>query len=45
VSIVANRVPFEDPSGGPTFYPWATDAKYEIDIDSDGDARADWVYT
>ena len=30
-----------EPSGGPNFYPWATDARYEFHIDNDGDAKAD----
>lgn len=41
VSFIANWVPFEDPDGGPNFYPFATDAAYLINVDSDGDARAD----
>ena len=31
--------PFEEPNGGPNFYPWADDAEYLINIDNDGDAR------
>jgi len=38
-TIVANWYPFEEPNGGPNFYPWATDAHY--DINNNGDARAD----
>jgi hypothetical protein len=44
VTFVANWIPLEEPAGGPTFYPWATDARYDINIDNDGDARADIVY-
>jgi hypothetical protein len=43
-TIVANWYPFEEPNGGPNFYPWATDARYDINIDNDGDARADLTY-
>ena len=43
-TIVANWYPFEEPNGGPNFYPWATDARYDINIDSDGDAVADMTY-
>lgn len=43
-TIVANWYPFEEPNGGPTFYPWATDARYDINIDNDGDAEADLTY-
>ena len=44
VTMVANWVPFEEPNGGPNFYPFATDAAYDINIDNDGDARADLIY-
>ena len=44
VNFIANWAPFSDPAGGPTFYPWATDAAYDIDIDNNGDAKADVIY-
>jgi len=44
VTLIANWIPFEEPAGGPNFYPFATDARYDIKIDNDGDARADIVY-
>ncbi|WP_326951319.1 DUF4331 domain-containing protein [Amycolatopsis sp. NBC_00348] len=44
VTLVANWYPFEEPNGGPNFYPWATDAHYDINIDSDGDAKPDLTY-
>jgi uncharacterized protein DUF4331 len=44
VTLIANWFPFEEPNGGPTFYPWATDAHYDINIDNDGDAKADLTY-
>lgn len=44
VTLVANWIPFEDPAGGPNFYPFATDALYEIHIDNNGDARADITF-
>ncbi|XVV05991.1 DUF4331 domain-containing protein [Actinosynnema sp. CA-248983] len=44
VTLVANWSPFQEPHGGPNFYPWATDAHYDINIDNDGDARADLTY-
>ena len=37
VSLVANWIPFEEPGGGPNFYPWATDARYDVNIDNDDD--------
>jgi len=44
VTMIANWVPFEEPNGGPNFYPFATDAAYDINIDNDGDARPDLIY-
>ncbi|ALG14541.1 DUF4331 domain-containing protein [Kibdelosporangium phytohabitans] len=43
-TIVANWYPFQEPNGGPNFYPWATDAHYDINIDNDGDAKPDVTY-
>lgn len=73
VTLIANWLPFSEPTGGPNFYPWAdgeiaglTDdnagadgynlgaddtagqnggAVYKINIDNDGDAVADIVYS
>ncbi|SNR47334.1 DUF4331 domain-containing protein [Blastococcus mobilis] len=44
VTFIANWIPFEEPNGGPNFYPWADDAEYLINIDNDGDAVADYIY-
>lgn len=49
VTIIANWLPFAEPSGGPNFYPWATGtptdgARYNIKIDNDGDAFPDLTY-
>ncbi|WP_209309113.1 DUF4331 domain-containing protein [Blastococcus sp. CT_GayMR16] len=44
VALVANWIPFEEPNGGPNFYPWSDDAEYLINIDNDGDAVADLIY-
>ena len=44
VTLIANWIPFEEPAGGPNFYPFATDARYNINVDNDGDAKADIVY-
>ncbi|MFG2758168.1 DUF4331 domain-containing protein [Streptomyces wuyuanensis] len=43
-TIVANWLPFEEPAGGPNFYRFADDARYEVHIDSDGDAQGDLLY-
>ena len=44
VTIVANWFPFEEPNGGPNFYPWATHARYNIKVDNNGDGKADVIY-
>jgi uncharacterized protein DUF4331 len=41
VTFVANWLPLQEPNGGPTFYPWATDTHHDINIDNDGDGRPD----
>jgi hypothetical protein len=43
-TLIANWVPFEDPSGGPNFYKFASDARYDINIDPDGEGGADLTY-
>jgi hypothetical protein len=49
VTFIANWVPFSEPNGGPNFYPFATDARYYINVDNDGDAKPDaifrWTFT
>ncbi|MCZ4102937.1 MULTISPECIES: DUF4331 domain-containing protein [Streptomyces] len=45
VTLVANWIPFEEPNGGPNFYPFANDARYNIKIDSDGNGKPDATYT
>ncbi|GAA3281360.1 DUF4331 domain-containing protein [Dactylosporangium vinaceum] len=44
VTIVANWLPFEEPVGGPNFYGFDDNARYDINIDNDGDAVADITY-
>lgn len=44
VTLIANWIPFEEPAGGPNFYPFATDARYNIKIDNDGDAQPDITF-
>ncbi|MEW2635791.1 DUF4331 domain-containing protein [Streptomyces sp. NPDC048389] len=43
-TIVANWLPFQEPAGGPNFFPFAADARYSIHVDSDGDAQDDLLY-
>ena len=44
VTLIGSWIPFEEPAGGPNFYPFADNTAYDINIDNDGDARADWIY-
>jgi hypothetical protein len=44
VTLIASWIPLEEPNGGPNFYAWATDTAYDINIDSDGDAKPDIIY-
>ncbi|MBQ0850295.1 DUF4331 domain-containing protein [Streptomyces sp. BH-SS-21] len=45
VTLVANWIPFEEPNGGPNFYAFADDARYNIKIDNNGDGVSDVTYT
>jgi hypothetical protein len=45
LTIIANYMPFEEPAGGPNFYPFDDSAAYEIHIDNNGDGKADVTYT
>jgi hypothetical protein len=44
VTMIANWQPFEEPNGGPNFYPFAENTAHDINIDNDGDAKADIIY-
>lgn len=44
VTIIANYIPLEEPAGGPNFATFDDDARYEIHIDNDGDAKDDITY-
>lgn len=44
VTMIANWQPLAEPNGGPTFYPWAEGAHYDINVDSDGDAAPNLTY-
>jgi hypothetical protein len=45
VTIVANWIPFEEPNGGPNYYPFAEHTQYQVHIDNDGDGKPDVTYT
>src|SRR5205823_5347927 len=44
VTLISNWIPFESPAGGPNFYPWAENTKYDVNIDINGDTKADITY-
>src|SRR5436190_5985612 len=44
VTIIANYVPLQTPSGGPNFYEFGDDVLYEIKIDNNGDGKAEIIY-
>jgi hypothetical protein len=44
LTIIANYVPLEEPSGGPNFFPFDDAVRYEIHIDNTGDGKSDIRY-
>ena len=44
VTIIANYIPLQLPSGGPNFYEFGEDVLYQIHIDNNGDGEADISY-
>src|SRR5688572_1579502 len=44
VTLIANYVPLQEPAGGPNFYEFGDDVLYSINIDNDGDGKADIRY-
>lgn len=44
VTFIANFIPFQDPNGGPNFYPFDPNVVYAIHIDNNGDAVEDITY-
>jgi Domain of unknown function (DUF4331) len=44
VTLIANWSPFQEPNGGPNFFPFAEGNRHDINIDNDGDAKADLSY-
>ncbi|WP_329355000.1 DUF4331 domain-containing protein [Streptomyces anulatus] len=45
VTMVANWIPMEEPNGGPNFYAFGDDLRYNIKIDNTGDGVADVTYS
>jgi hypothetical protein len=44
VTILANYLPLQDAYGGPNYFDLETNARYEIHIDNNGDAKEDLTY-
>src|SRR5262249_44982272 len=44
VTIIANYIPLEEPSGGPNFHKFCDDVLYTIHVDNSGDARDDVAF-
>ena len=45
-TLIANWIPFQEPAGGPNFYPFGTNGyRYNIKVDTDGDAIANVTYS
>ena len=49
VTLIGNWIPFEEPNGGPNFYPFAENTHYIMRIDNNGDGMSDinyiWTFT
>jgi hypothetical protein len=44
VTLIANYIPFQEPNGGPNFYPFDDAVRYEIYVDNNGDGTEDVSY-
>jgi hypothetical protein len=44
VTLIANYIPLQEPAGGPNFYEFGDDVRYEIHIDKTGDGHPDISY-
>ena len=45
-TLIANWIPFQEPAGGPNFYPFGTNGyRYNIKVDTDGDAISNVTYS
>ena len=41
VTVIANYIPFQNPGGGPNFYQFDPNAIYAVNIDNNGDGKAE----
>ena len=44
LTIIANFVPLQEPAGGPNFFPFDPAVRYEINVDNNGNGKADIKY-
>ena len=44
MTILANVIPGEDPAAGPNWYTFSPNARYNLKVDTDGDARPNVTY-
>jgi hypothetical protein len=44
VTLIANYLPMQLPSGGPNFFEFGTDVTYDINIDNNGDGHPEVIY-
>jgi Domain of unknown function (DUF4331) len=44
VTLIANYIPLQEPAGGPNFYEFGDNVRYEIHVDNNGDGVADVTY-
>jgi hypothetical protein len=44
ITIITNYLPSQSPAGGPNFYEFGDDVTYQINIDNDGDGKANVTY-
>lgn len=44
VTILANVIPAQDPAAGPNWYTFSPNARYNLKVDTNGDARPDVTY-
>ena len=43
-TLVANYVPFEEPAGGPNFFGFSDQVRYQVKVDNTGDGKEDVAY-
>lgn len=44
VTVIANVIPGEDPAAGPNWYTFSPSARYNLNLDTDGDVKPDVTY-